>query len=733
MKRTAYRICSICEAGCGLEVDLDDQSIVGIRANPDDRFSTGHVCAKGIALAELHDDPDRLRTPLIKENGDFREATWEEAWRLICDRLGTVKEQYGADGIGIYVGNPTAHNIGLAWGMGVFASQLGSKNFFSAASVDQLPRQLASELMYGNDMAISVPDILHCDHLVMLGANPYVSNGSLWMVPKVRDKVRALQARGGELTVIDPRLTETARVADRHLYIRPGADAWLLIAVLNGLVAKGYGPSDSPPADGFDQLLSAVAGITTQQASLQCGIAEHDIQALIDALARARRPVLYGRIGTTLQSFGTLTSFLIDAVNILLGAFDRRGGAMFAEEALAKVEDNTPGQHLKFNRYQSRVSGYAEVVGQLPVAAMAEEMATPGNGQIRAFITFAGNPVVSNPDSEALENALKQLDFMVCFDIYHNETTQYADVIMPGTSPFEESHYDSFLGAMGYRNVARYSAPLLQSEAADEWEQCLTLGYCVSQGEVPSAEALKAFEDDVIAGLATAHTADPSSGIFERDVQEIMGAIGPERGVERLLDLGIRAGKWGDHFGRREGLTLQRLADTPHGVDMGEIREQRLGELIRHESGRIDLAPALILKELGRLQAMPPPAEMVMIGRRGTRSNNSWLRNIGSLGKGKDMCALLINTEDANRLGLADGMTAEIHSEAGFVQAIVETTDQMMPGVVSLPHGFSHFKTERQSNLLSGPNYNVLAPLSEIDEPSGTAALNGIPVRVVPV
>ena len=732
MKRTAHRICPICEAGCGLEIDLNDQSVVGVRGNSDDQFSAGHVCAKGIALSELHADPDRLRTPLIKVSGEFREATWAEAWQLICDRLVAIKEQHGSDAVALYVGNPTAHNIGLATGMGVVASMLGTKNFYSAATVDQIPKQLASELLYGNDMAISVPDILHCDHLVMLGANPFVSNGSLWMVPKIRDKVRALQDRGGKLTVIDPRLTETARVADQHLFIRPGADAWLLIAVLNGLITRGYALPQELPARGFEQLIAWTRDVTVAQAARHSGIAEEAIEALIEDLAGAQRPVLYGRIGTTLQSFGTLTSFLIDVINIVLGVFDKRGGAMFPEEALLLPGANESSHSVKHNRYQSRVSEYPEVIGQFPVIALAEEILTPGDGQIRALVTFAGNPVVSSPDSKAMGKALDQLDFMVSFDIYHNETSQHADVILPGTSPFEEGHYDSFLGKMGYRNVARYSPPVLQNDVVDEWEQCLTLGYCLSQGKVPSAEELKAFEDDVVAGVATAHAADPSSGISGRDVQEIMAGIGPERGVERVLDLGIRAGSWGDHFGARQGITLQQLADTPNGVDKGEIRENRAPELIHHENGAIDLAPKLIHEEIKRLQSTPDPAAMVLIGRRGTRSNNSWLRNLESLGKGKTMCALLINVDDAKALGLADGMLAEVKSEIGVITATVETSDQIMPGVVSLPHGFSHFEAQRQSKMLSGPNYNELAPLTEIDTPSGTAALNGIPVEVAP-
>lgn len=723
-----YRICGICEAACGLALDLDGRTVLRIRGNDDDVFSTGHLCAKGIALSELDADPDRLRRPLLRDGDRLREASWEEAWAVINARLNCVREQ-DSDAIATYFGNPTAHNIGLARSMGTFAGLLGSKNLFSAASVDQLPKQLASELMFGNDMAIPVPDILHCDYLLMLGANPLVSNGSLWVVPKVRDKIRALQQRGGHLTVVDPRRTETARAADSHYGIRPGGDAWLLAALFQRLRAQGYAPPAGLAVRGLRALDHALADITQAQVIAHSGLSAAQIDRLLTDLMRAECPVVYGRVGTTLQAFGTLTSFLVEALNLLLGALDRRGGAMFPDQPMYDVP-SAPGP-LKYNRWQSRVSGYPEVLGQMPVVALAEEIETPGDGQIRALVCIAGNPVVSTPDSARLTSALEALDFLVCIDLYHNETTRLADVVLPGTSPFEDSHYDSFLGAMGYRNAARYSPALFDPAQPDEWTMGLTFAYCLQAGRVPDAEALQQFEDDLVAGAVSAYVQDPGSGIHGRDLQDIMGRIGPARGVERLLDLGIRAGRWGDHFGRRDGLTLKVMADEPNGIDLGEISEGRLAELVRHADGQLALAPPTIVREIQRLAAQSPAAGLTLIGRRTTRSNNSWLRNLPALGRGSSLCTLQMHPDDAQRRSLSDGAQVRVRSATGEVTATVAITDALAVGVVSLPHGFSPASDLRQGQLTPGPNYNELAATTAVDAPSGTAALNGVPVEVL--
>lgn len=735
MTQTHKRICPICEAGCSLTVQAEGRTILACRGNDDDTFSRGHVCPKGVALTQLDADRDRLRTPFIKRNGRHEPATWDEAMTEINTRLAAVRTRHGNEAVAMYIGNPTAHNVGLMMGFNVLAGAVGSRSIFSAGSVDQLPKQFASELMFGNDMAIPVPDIARCDLLLMLGANPVVSNGSLWMVPDIRGKVRALHDRGGKLIVIDPRRTETAKLADCHHFIRPGTDAWLLAALINQLRDAGreLSPRLYPHVRGCDELLASLRCVTLTEAAQRTGMSETDIAQLATQLSAARCPVAYGRVGTTLQRFGTLTSFLIEVLNVLLDSLDQRGGAMFPEQSFCSPTQPRTG--LKYDRYRSRVSGYPELLGQLPVACLAEEMETPGPGQIRALITIAGNPVLSNPESERLDRALANLDFMVAIDIYHTETTRHADVILPGTSPFEDSHYDSFLGAMSWRNTARYSPALFPcQDRPDEWRMMLGLAHIAANGRVANRTELDAFEDNIVASAAHAYVADADGAIAGRDVQEVVGSIGPERGVERLLDLGIRAGTFGDAFGARaNGLTLQHLIDAQDSIDLGPLRP-RLAQVLRTQDGKIDLAPASILKDVQRLLSEAPAAdadELLMIGRRNIQTNNSWLRNLPMLTKGPARAVLDMHPDDARTRGLGDGDLVRVSTAIANVEVVMRINADIAPGVVCLPHGFSAGQTPLQAVAQSHPgvNSNALAAANYVDVPSGTVALNGIAVR----
>ena len=728
MTDTHYRICPICEAACGLRVTADQTEVIEIRGNKDDVFSDGHVCAKGIALTELHADPDRITTPLIRRDGKLQPGTWADAYEIIAQELSRLTTEHGRDSVAMYVGNPTAHNIGLSMGFGTFAGSLGSKNLYTAGTVDQVPKQLACELMFGNDMAVPIPDVLNCDYFLMLGANPVVSNGSFWVVPKIREKLRALKQRGGKLLTVDPRRTETARLADAHHFIRPGTDAYFLIAIIKCLLADGLELPKHIDTHGAETLLSFLQRFDINEASSICGIAEERLREIAKQLKTAEAPVVYGRVGTTLQAFGTLTSFLIEVVNLLTGALDQRGGAIFPEQPF--YSPTPPRQGLAHNRYQSRVSGVPEVLGQMPVTVLAEEIETPGTGQIRGLVCFAGNPVLSNPDSDRLSKALDRLEFLVCIDIYHNETSAKANVILPGSSAFEDCHYDQFLGSMGYRNAARYSPPVFKPSQPSEWDIGLTLAYIAQNQRSPSERELREFEDNVIAMHVTAHVNDPDSGVYQRDVQHILAEIEPEQGVERLLDLGIRAGRWGDHFGKRDGLTLKQLADNPNGIDLGEVREHRINELIQHPNQAVQLAPELILSELQRLADSCQTGDLHLIGRRTTRSNNTWLRNLTSLNQSTDLCDLHIHPEDADTRNIVTGEQVCITGPGGFVHAIAKLTDEIASGVVCLPHGFDDQVALNQSNLRQGPNYNRLTGLIDTDVPSGTAALNGIPVSV---
>ncbi len=720
------RICQICEAGCGLVIDADGRDIIAVSPNNDDIFSRGHACPKGLALKELDADPDRLRTPLIRDGENFREASWEEALDHAQRGLNLVRKQRGASSLATYIGNPTAHNIGLSLGLGRVIGALGSANIFSAGSVDQLPKQLASELMFGNDMAIPVPDIEHSDLIIMLGANPAVSNGSLWLIPKFREHLRKFQERGGRLITIDPRKSETARLADHHVFVKPGEDAYLLSAVINEMLARGMQPPARYVTRGWETLRDALGGVKRSDTAARCGVSEAEIDALVDMICDAASPAFYGRVGSILQARGTLVSFLIEVINILTGSLDKAGGAMFPEQPYTAPSETKQG--IEYARYRSRVSGYPEVLGQLPVACLAEEMETEGEGQIRGLVVIAGNPVVSNPDSERLERAIEQLDFMVSVDIYLNETSKLADVILPGTSPFEECHYDSFLGAMGYRNAARFSPALFNSEQPDEWDLSLMLGYAISHEQVPGAAELQAYEDEIVAQTIAAYVNDEASPLHKGDVQEILGMITPERGVERLLDLGIRAGKWGDHFGKtQDGLTLQKLIDEPDGIDLGELQSGRLETLM--SLPEINLAPEVIIEDIERLNQKPTDSDFRLIGRRNVNANNSWLHNLPMLTSGKSRCTMEISHDDAERLGILDGDAVNISSATATVEAVAERSDMIAPGVVSLPHGFSQ-DLAVTSVKRKGPNYNALVAAADVDKISATSALNGVNVSV---
>jgi anaerobic selenocysteine-containing dehydrogenase len=593
-----------------------------------------------------------------------------------------------------------------------------------------MPKQLACELMFGDDMAIPVPDIERCDYLLMLGANPIVSNGSLWMVPKFREKLRALQGRGGKLVTIDPRLSETARLADHHHSIRPGTDAWLLASIINQLTAMGHKISDQYAAVGEKALLNSLSRIDIVTTSEHTGISVSQIEEIAMQLSAANNAAVYGRIGTTLQTHGTLTSFLIEVVNLLIGGLDRPGGAMFPEQIY--TTPSTKSSQPQHNRYQSRVSGVPEVLGQMPTSVLAEEIETPGEGQIRAMVIFAGNPLVSNQDTNRLTRAFESLDFLVSVDIYHNETTRISDVILPGTSPFEDGHYDHFLGSDGYRNSARYSPPLFNVvDRPDEWALGLSLAYATSYGKVPSAIELNDFEDDVIAGAVTGYTQDRESPLFERDVQELVSEIGPDRGVERLLDLGIRAGRWGDHFGTRDGITLKKLIDTPNGIDLGTPRS-RISEVIATNDMKIELAPELILSDIETLKNSVSTTDLLLVGRRHVQTNNSWLHNLPMLTKAKRVCVLEINPKDATKRELAEGDWVRLSSATGTIEVEVMISNNIKEGVVSYPHGFSEITDIEQQITRSnkGANYNILASTENIDTLTATAALNGIPVQI---
>ena len=745
--RTAYRTCPLCEAGCGLEITLRGDDVVRIRGDRDDVFSHGYICPKGSTLKQLHEDPDRVRTPLIKRDGTFVEATWAEAFAEVERRLLPIVDAHGRDSAAIYIGNPSAHSLGaLLYGRFVFKG-LGSGNLFSASTVDQRPKELSAGLMFGLPLTIPVPDIDRTDHLFMLGANPYASNGSLATAPDWPGRIEAMRARGGRLVVVDPRRSRTAEEADEHVFIRPGTDAFLLIAMVHTLVEEGLvdlGPL-AGMVNGLDDIQRLVKPFSPEVVAPITGVDASRIRRLAAELAGAKTACVYGRIGTTTQEFGTLASWLIDVLNVCTGNLDRPGGAMFTTPATGSGNTRGKpriGRGLRIGRRTSRVRGLPETMGELPALAMAEEIETPGEGQIRALVTIAGNPVVSTPNGGGrLDAALESLEFMVSVDIYVNETTRHADVILPAPDPLAKSHYDVALLQLGVRNIANYSPPVIQlGDQPDEWEVLAKLAL-IFQGMGADADA-SVVDDLAIRGLVDNAVADETGPLYERDPDEILAALEPRQGPERLLDFMLRTGPYGEKFGADpDGLSLDALVASPHGIDLGPL-EPRLPDALRTPSGMIELAPEPLVADLDRLEAAledrsgesADGREFVLVGRRHLRSNNSWMHNINVLVKGKPQCTLHLHPDDAARLGLADGDRAHVRSRTGAIVAPVEVTDGIMPGVVSIPHGWGHdvegVQLSVASTIGAGVNSNLLADDTLFDALSGNAVLNGIPVAL---
>lgn len=737
--RTALRVCPFCEATCGLSITLDGDRVTEVRGDDDDVFSAGYLCPKGVAIGELHDDPDRLREPLVRRGGELQPATWDEAFEAADEALNRVIDQHGREALGLYFGNPTTHNVSGPLYNPVLARAAGTRNIFSASTLDQMPKHVAVGLMYGDKFSIPVPDIDRCDYLVVMGADPLTSNGSLWTVPDLPGRVRALKARGGRLVVVDPRRSRTARAADRHLEIVPGADALFLLGVVHTLFAEDLVRLRRLEGlvRGMDEVRAAAAPYPPERVAAQCGVNAEEIRTLARELATAERGCLYGRIGTTTQRFGTLTTWLIESVNVLCGLLDHEGGPMFPLGA-AGHRNALPGptRALELHRWTSRVRGAGEVYGELPSACMAEEMDTPGDGRIRALICVAGNPARSAPGGARMDAALAGLEALISVDIYRNETSRHADVVLPPPSPLARPHFDLAFNQLAVRNTVRWSQPAVTAEPGgpDEWEIVLRLtGILTGQGPKADVDALDTFVARTAVQRESAHPASPLHG---RDPDELLAALAPRRGPERLLDLLLRGGPYGDAFGAREGISMDAVQAAPHGIDLGPLRP-RTPEVLINDGGRIDLAPRQILEDLPRLAAWTERerAPFTLIGRRHLRSNNSWMHNLPLLNSGTNRCTLWVHPDDAAELGLADGGMAQVTSRTGKVLVEVEVTADVRRGVVSMPHGWGHDADGvalRVARARAGSNSNTLTDPDDLDPLSGTVALNAIPVDLAP-
>ncbi|MEE4251705.1 MAG: molybdopterin-dependent oxidoreductase, partial [Alcanivoracaceae bacterium] len=681
--RLHHRTCNLCEAMCGIEIELDGEAITAIRGDKQDPFSRGHICPKAVALQDLHNDPDRLRRPVRRTADGWEEITWQEALDETASRLKDIRKQHGGAGIGLYAGNPTAHNHGALLMLLPFIRALGSRNRYSATSVDQLPHQLACLQMFGHQALFPVPDIDRTEYFLVIGANPMASNGSIMTAPDMRNRLKAIRARGGKIVVLDPRRTETAEVADAHHFIRPGTDVFLLLGLLNVLFAEQLAAPGhlTDMLDGYELLKGLVKPWTAERAAQHTGVPAEVIQQIARDFSSARCAAAYSRVGTTTSEHSGLSAWLVYAMNIVTGNFDRPGGLMFTRPAfdvvgIAGITGETGG----FDRFRSRVRQMPEFGGEFPVATLADEILTPGEGQIRAMVTHAGNPVLSCPDGQRLDQAFASLDFMVSIDFYINETTRHAHIILPPTGQLEHAQFDPVFHLVAVRNTIKFSPALFEAEpgALHDWQILLEL-------------------------TTRLNSRDRWSAIKAKALHRVLSRLGDTG----MIDLGLRLGPYGDWRGRinslrgllarlpllgkdntapqdREGLTLEKVIAEPHGIDLGALQPS-LPDRLFTRGQTIHLVPQVYIHELEALQQVEPEDDgrMRLIGRRHVRSNNSWMHNSQRLVKGKNRCTVMLHPEDAARFGIVDNSDVEVSSEAGAIRLPAEITDSIMPGVIS--------------------------------------------------
>lgn len=706
-----YRTCNLCEAMCGIEIVTEGKEILSIKGDKEDTFSRGHICPKATALKDLYEDPERLRTPMEKVDGKWQEISWDDAFDKTAAYLKAVQQKYGRDAVGTYLGNPNVHNLGsMLYGRELLHA-LRTKNKYSATSVDQLPHHLVAHKLFGHQLQIPVPDIDRCQHFLIIGGNPVASNGSIMSVPDVKNRLKAITKQGGQVIVIDPRFTETAEIASQHHFIKPGTDVLLLLAMLHTLfdeqlVRLGHLKNLLPE---WNQLALDVSPYPPERVAPLIGINAETIKQLVRNFCQAETAVCYGRMGVSVQRFGTLTQYLIMVFNILTGRLDTQGGMMFTQPAADLLKYTGKGH---FGRTRTRVRDLPGFSGELPVSALAEEMLTEGEGQIKALVMMAGNPVLSTPNGQQLDKALGKLDFMVAIDFYLNESNRHADIILPPVSPLERSHYDLIFHLLAVRNTAKYNPPLFKADknARQDWQILLELAFRM-RGK-----------------------SDLKSQIFHKAKM----LLGPEA----QLDLMLRSGPYGGGLKFINGLSLSKLKAAPHGIDLGPLKSV-LPKALKTRSRKIELHRDFFMADLLRVNAFffcdndnvfnTAKHPFLLIGRRHVRSNNSWLHNSYRLVKGKSRCTLMIHPEDAESLNIEQEQMVRVRSRVGAVELPAEITPTIMPGVVSIPHGFGHNKSDtgwKIAEAHAGVSVNDLSDEQAIDELSGNAALNGVPVSL---
>jgi len=747
-----YRNCNLTEAMCGIEITVRPDASLDIRGDKDDPFSRGYICPKAVALQDIHYDKDRLKHPVRRTQNGWQRIGWDEAFDEVAQNLKRINRKYGRNSIATYLGNPTVHSYGAMLFVPGFVRSLHTRNRFSATSVDQLAHHLAAYLMFGHQLLVPVPDLDRTNFFLILGANPAASNGSMMTAPGMGRRLQEIQQRGGQVILIDPRFTETAKLADRHLFIKPGTDVLLLLALLHVVFEEGltrHGPV-AAFTKGFETIGNLVAEFPPEKVASITGIDSDEIRQLAREFAASGSAVCYGRIGVSTQEFGGVCQWLINVLNAVSGNLDNPGGAMFTLPAFDPVTaPESLAPRGSFARWHSRVRKLPEFAGELPVATLAEEILTEGPGQIKALITHAGNPVLSTPNGRRLDRAVASLEFMAAIDFYINETTRHAHIILPPTASLERGHYDLAFHLFAVRNTAKFSPPLFEpeSETRHDWE--------------------------ILAELQTRMSHD---GVFG----SLLGRLSHKFlkrffGPERILDLGLRFGPYGalNPFSKRsssrsssdssvssvvKNLTLRKLKQAPHGIDLGPL-SPCLPARLRTADKLIDLAPDVLVQDIARVKTkfvsafgvppsggelddaslcgVPPSGgQLLLIGRRQLRSNNSWMHNSERLVKGqseKPRCTILMHPNDAAQRDLKPGQSVTVRSRVGSIVVPIEISEEMMPGVVSIPHGWGHDRPGIQLAVAqrhAGQSINDVTDDRTIDALCGTAAFNGTWVAV---
>ena len=715
--QTHYRVCNYCEAMCGIKVIYDpsiDIEEKKIRVTPDkkDPFSKGGMCPKASSLGPLHFDENRLRKPVKKVGTDWQEISWSEAYDTIEHKLKAIRSQYGADAIASYLGNPIVHNLGMMLFVKTLTRAIGSKNIFSATSMDQLPHHFAAHFMFGHEMRIPLPDIDRTDYMIILGANPLASNGSLMTSAGVTRRLREIKQRGGKFIVIDPRKTETAKVASEHHFIKPGSDVYFLLALLH-IIFRDNKVKLGRLADhveGLEKLPTLVKHYYPARVATITGIDEADIERMASEYTSQEKAVLYGRMGLSTQPHGGLCHWLMNTINIVSGHFDTPGGMMFSSPAIEAVRVKM--QTEAFGRWHSRVRQLKEFGGELPVSAMSDEFLTGGEGQVRAFMTVCGNPVLSSPNGKRLEQALPNLDFMFSIDNFINETTRHADLILPTPTGLEIDHYDLVFNVLAVGNNAKFSEALFPpgKDRPYDWQILKELARRLSRTGL-------SFIDRIIT-------------------------------PRRLINLGLMLGPYGRLSSPKRwfsGLSLKKVIDSKHGIGLGPLRS-RIPECLITPDRKIHLATDIFLKKLENLTVEEWPTlyskdgartdeeDFLLIGRRNVSTNNSWMHQVRKLSLSKQVrCTAMIHEEDADRLCVDDGELVKVISRVGEIVLPVEITNSMMRGVVSIPHGFGHTREGTRipnAEAKPGVSVNDITDHQSIDRLTGNAAFSGQHLRI---